>query len=98
MEEPTRFEREFEDVVTELITLERLCGLDLKAPGVMDAVLRGDQHLSGNNEAAFKKLRGLLVLSYKMVENEANYRGGEPAAKAVERAIQEITERYNRSR
>jgi len=94
----TRFEREFEDVVTEMVTLEHLCGIDLRAPGVIDAVLRDDSHMSGKNDVAFKKLRGLLVLTFKMVEQEANYRGGEPTSEAVAQAIKDVTERFNRSR
>lgn len=96
MGETTRFERDFEEVISEMINLERICGLSLSAPGVMDAVLRGDQHLNGGNEAAFNKLRGLLVLSFKMVENAANSLGGESATQAVSRALAEIAERYDR--
>ena len=96
MSETARFERELEEVITEMINLESLCGLKLSAPGVIDAVLRGDQHLNGGNEIAFNKLRGLLVLSYKMVENAANFHGGEPAAEAIARALSDIAERHKR--
>lgn len=87
------FEQDLDDILNELATLAGLCGIRLRDPGVIDAVLQEDPLMRHGNEAAFDKMRGLLVLAYTTVEQSVEIEGVELTAEFVRRTLAEIDER-----
>lgn len=84
------FEQDLDDIIHELATLAALCGVRLRDPGVMDAVLQNDALMRHQNEVAFDKMRGLLVLAFSTVERSAATEGVHLTAEFVRRALEEI--------
>ncbi len=63
-------------------------------PGVAEAVLRNDSSLcNGSNPVAWDKLRGLLVLHYHVVAENAAADGVDAAAETLRQALQTVSER-----
>lgn len=89
----SRFDQDFGAVVVELAGLSALCGVRLRDPGVVDAVLRGDELIRHANPIAFDKMRGLLVLAFTLVERSVAAQGAESTAEFVASAIAEASER-----
>lgn len=87
------FEQDLDAIIHELAVLSRLCGLRLREPGVIDAVLHNDALMRHHNEAAFDKMRGLLVLAYTMVERSAATEGAVLTSEFVREALAEVDER-----
>ncbi|ANQ86974.1 hypothetical protein [Azoarcus olearius] len=87
------FQQDLDDIIHELATLAALCGLRLRDPGVMDAVLHNDPRLRQGNEAAFDKMRGLLVLAFTTVEHAVESEGVGPTSAFILRALAEVDER-----
>ncbi|MBL8482200.1 MAG: hypothetical protein JNJ60_08400 [Rhodocyclaceae bacterium] len=80
--------RELDEIVHEIALSADLCGLQLLEPGVLDAVLRKDTSLcSHDNPIAFEKLRGLLVLAYKVIDEAVALNGAAATDEALRAAI-----------
>jgi hypothetical protein len=63
----------------------------LLQPGVAEAVLRNDSSLcNSTNPLAWEKLRGLLVLHYHVVAENAAADGVEAAAETVRQALERV--------
>lgn len=90
------FEQDLDDIIHELATLAALCGLRLRDPGVMDAVLQNDPLMRHGNEAAFDKMRGLLVLAFSTVERSVATEGAGLTAEFVREALAEVDDRRGR--
>lgn len=92
------FDKDLDDVATELVRLSMLCGVHLREPGMVQAVLEKHSPVGCTNELAFNKMRGLLVLAYHMVEESAEVEGVEATVKMLDHAIEQANarrEKYN---
>ena len=88
------------DAVLEEIAREAwICEVKLLAPGVIEAVLHGDESVCGaRNPLAFKKLRDLLMLGF-VVREKAFEKLGAVEADEMIRAIRDrLIERFGRER
>lgn len=75
----------------EIARLAQLCGIDMLQPGVAEAVLRNQQSLCGSpNPLAWDKLRGLLVLHYHVLAEEAATDGVDAAAENLRQSLQRV--------
>ena len=91
--------RELEAIDMEIARLAQLCGIHMLQPGVAEAVLKGDSHLcSTPNPIAWEKLRGLLVLHYHVVNEEAALDGTDAAAESVRQALERVSARIQSGR
>lgn len=71
------FDKDLDDLATELVRLSMLCGVRLREPGIVQAILENHSPVGCDNERAFTKMRGLLVLAYHMIEESAAVEGVE---------------------
>jgi hypothetical protein len=79
--------RHLDAIADELVRLTAICDIDLRAPGVVDRVLRDDPSDCGKkNPIAFRKLRSLLAATYDSL-NKAIGRIGADEVKAITSAI-----------
>ena len=85
------FSQELSAIDLEIARLAQLCDIDLTAPGVVEAILHNQKELcSVSNPIAWDKLRGLLVLHFHVVLDEAHTDGVEAAAASVRTAMQSV--------
>lgn len=78
----------------EIARLAQLCGIQMLQPGVAEAVLRNDSSMcNSTNALAWEKLRGLLVLHYHVVAENAAADGVDAAAETLRQALQSVSER-----
>lgn len=82
-------------IADELVRLSAICDVDLSIPGVIDAVLRGDESVCGRrNATGFAKLRRLLAAAYQSLNKAVDHMGTDD----VRQLTDEIMERVNRHR
>ena len=92
------FDKDLDDLATELVRLSMLCGVRLREPGIVQAILENHSPVGCDNERAFTKMRGLLVLAYHMIEESAAVEGVEATVKMLDHAIEQASarrENYN---
>ena len=90
-----QWERHFEGIADELLSLAIACNVRLREPGVIERVLKNDLTVCGRkNEEGFRKLRSLLVAFYDSVGKAAERIGPEDTRKIIEA----ITEQKKRLR
>ena len=88
------YNAELESIDMEIARLAQLCGINMLQAGVAEAVLRNDSSLcNSSNPVAWDKLRGLLVLHYHVVAENAAADGVEAAAETLRQALQTVSER-----
>lgn len=88
------FNQELASIDMEIARLAQLCGIHMLEPGVAEAVLRGDSSLCHtSNPIAWEKLRGLLVLHYHVVAENAAADGVDAAAETLRQALQSVSAR-----
>jgi len=57
--------RHLDTIADELVRLTAICDVDLREPGVIDRVLKGDESVCGKrNPVGFRKLRSLVTAAY----------------------------------
>lgn len=65
-----------EEIDQQVNRLALLCGVSLEEPGVIDAILHSDTRVCHHsNPVAWDKLRGLLILRYHVVVQNAGVEG-----------------------
>ena len=90
-----QWERHFEGIADELLSLAIACNVRLREPNVIERVLKNDLTVCGRkNEEGFRKLRSLLVAFYDSVGKAAERIGPEDTRKIIEA----ITEQKKRLR
>ena len=90
-----QWERHFEGIADELLSLAIACNVRLREPGVIERVLKNDLTVCGRkNEEGFRKLRSLLIAFYDSVGKAAERIGPEDTRKIIEA----ITEQKKRLR
>ena len=88
------WQRHLDGIADELARLTAICEVDLRTPGAIDRVLKGDEGVCGKkNEIAFGKLRRLLAATYESL-NKAIERIGADDLKAITNAIVERIDRH----
>ncbi|WP_347250525.1 hypothetical protein [Zoogloea sp.] len=88
------YNAELASIDMEIARLAQLCGINMLQAGVAEAVLRNDSSLcNSSNAVAWDKLRGLLVLHYHVVAENAAADGVEAAAETLRQALQTVSER-----
>ena len=88
------YNAELASIDMEIARLAQLCGINMLQAGVAEAVLRNDSSLCiSSNPVAWDKLRGLLVLHYHVVAENAAADGVEAAAETLRQALQTVSER-----
>ncbi len=90
------FGRDLDDIAMELAGLGALCNVRLRDPGMVQAILDGHTPVDCNNPPAFEKMRGLLALAYKTIEESSRYEGPEATAAMIHHAVQIASERRDR--
>ena len=89
------WERHFEGIADELLHLAVTCDLRLRDSGVIDRILKNDPTVCGRkNEAAFEKLRNLLIAYYNSLGKAIDRIGPEETKQIVDA----LTERKIRQR
>ena len=89
------WKRHLDGIADEIVRLTAICDIDLRSPGVVDRVLRGDDSACGrNNKLAFQKLQRLLAATYESL-NKAIGRVGVEDTRAI---TAEIIARVDRLR
>lgn len=79
----TAWKRHLDAIADELVRLTAVCDVDLRAPGVIDRVLKGDEGVCGkHNPIGFRKLRSLLKATYDSL-NKAVDRIGKEDTRAL---------------
>lgn len=79
----TAWKRHLDAIADELVRLTAVCNVDLRAPGVIDRILKGDESVCGTrNPIGFKKLKSLLTATYDSL-NKAVDRMGKDDARAL---------------
>ena len=90
-----QWERHFEGIADELLSLAIACNVRLREPGVIERVLKNDLTVCGRkNEEGFRKLRSLLIAFYDSVGKAAERIGPEDTREIIEA----ITEQKKRLR
>lgn len=85
------YHRELDNIVHEIAQLADLCNLRLLQPGMVDAILRNDKSLCPEgNRLAFDKLRGLLVLAYKVIDESVTEIGAVETDRALSTALEHV--------
>ncbi len=88
------YNAELASIDMEIARLAQLCGINMLQAGVAEAVLRNDSSLcNSTNALAWEKLRGLLVLHYHVVAENAAADGVDAAAETLRQALQTVSER-----
>lgn len=88
------YSAELASIDMEIARLAQLCGIQMLQPGVAEAVLRNDSSLcNSTNPVAWEKLRGLLVLHYHVVAENAAADGVDAAAETLRQALLSVSER-----
>ena len=90
-----QWERHFEGIADELLSLAIACNVRLREPNVIERVLKNDLTVCGRkNEEGFRKLRSLLIAFYDSVGKAAERIGPEDTREIIEA----ITEQKKRLR
>ena len=88
------YNAELASIDMEIARPAQLCGINMLQAGVAEAVLRNDNSLcNGSNPVAWDKLRGLLMLHYHVVAENAAADGVDAAAETLRQALQTVSER-----
>lgn len=87
------FDKDLDDVAIELVRLSMLCGVRLREPGVVQAIIENHEPVACSNDKAFQKMRGLLVLAYHMVDESAQVEGVEATIRMLDHAIVQAANR-----
>ena len=88
------YNAELASIDMEIALLAQLCGINMLQAGVAEAVLRNDSSLcNSSNPVAWDKLRGLLVLHYHVVAENAAADGVDAAAETLRQALQSVSAR-----
>lgn len=100
MTEPNRdlrhewWAKKFSDIDNEIAALATVCDVRLFDPGVIERVLHNDASACGNrNEAAFAKLRALLMMHYTVRAQAVERLGSADAATLVTEIVNKVRER-----
>lgn len=81
------WQRHLDTIADELVRLTAVCDVDLREPGVIDRVLKGDESVCGRrNPIGFRKLKSLLTATYDSL-NKAVDRIGKDDTRALAAAI-----------
>lgn len=79
----TAWKRHLDAIADELVRLTAVCDVDLRVPGTIDRILKGDDKVCGkHNPIGFRKLRNLLNATYDSL-NKAVDRMGKDDARAL---------------
>ncbi len=77
------WQRHLDGIADELVRLTAVCDVDLRAPGAIDRVLKGDEGVCGrHNPVGFRKLKSLLTAAYDSL-NKAVDRIGKDDTRAL---------------
>ena len=88
------YNAELASIDMEIARLAQICGIQMLQPGVAEAVLRNDSSLCNRtNPLAWETLRGLLVLHYHVVAENAAADGVDAAAETLRQALQSVSAR-----
>lgn len=88
------YNAELTSIDMEIARLAQLCGINMLQPGVAEAVLRNESSMCNDtNPLAWEKLRGLLVLHYHVVAENAAADGVDAAAETLRRALETVSAR-----
>lgn len=90
------FDRDLDEIALELAGLGALCNVRLRDPGMVQAILDGHTPVDCSNHKAFDKMRGLLALAYKTIQESSRYEGPEATAAMIHHAVSTAAERRDR--
>ncbi|MCB1955250.1 MAG: hypothetical protein KDG55_06210 [Rhodocyclaceae bacterium] len=90
------FEQDLDQIALELAGLGVICNVRLRDPGMVQAILDGHTPIDCTNHLAFDKMRGLLALAYKTIEESSRFEGPEATARMIHHAVQLAADRRDR--
>ena len=90
------FDRDLDEIAMELAGLGAICGVRLRDPGMVTSILDGQVPLSCSNKPAFTKMRGLLALAYRTIEESSRFEGPEATAQMIHHAVTTAAEKRDR--
>ena len=86
--------KKFNDIDTEIAGLATICDVHIFDRGVIERVIHNDATVCRNpNQAAFSKLRSLLMMHYTVRSEAALQLGNDDAAALVEEIVNNLRER-----
>lgn len=86
--------KKFNDIDMEIAGLATICEVPLFDPGVIERVLHNDATVClTQNEAAFAKLRALLLMHYTLRAEAVEHLGSEDTAAMVAEIVNHLRER-----
>lgn len=89
-----RWARQFDEITGEIAKYSSICRVNLLEPGIIQRVLNDDATVCGaHNEAAFKKMRGLLMMHYSVREKAVAALGPQETLKIVDEIVARLRAR-----
>jgi uridine phosphorylase len=86
--------KKFNDIDMEIAGLATICDVHIFDPGVIERVLHNDPTVCGTrNDAAFSKLRSLLMMHYTVRAEAVERLGAEDTAALVAEIVNNLRER-----
>lgn len=80
-----QWERHFEGIADELLSLAIACNVRLREPGAIERVLKNDATVCGRkNPDSFRKLRGVLIAFYNSVGKAVDRLGPEDTQRIID--------------
>jgi len=84
-----------DDIDTEVARLALLCDVRILEPAVVERVVRNDPSVCGtSNAVAFRKLRGMLALHFRVLQSVADAHGQLPASCVEQHVIDRVRARF----
>ena len=84
-----------DDIDTEVARLALLCDVRILEPGVVERVVRNDPSVCGtSNPVAFRKLKGMLALHFRVRQRVADAHGQLPASRIEQHVIDRLRARF----
>lgn len=94
LETNPQWSRHLQGIADELLHLAVACDLELRNPGVIERVLKGDDTVCGRrNEIGFEKLRKLLMATYDSLGKAIDRIGPEETRKITAAIRAELADR-----
>lgn len=86
--------RHLDGLADEIVRLTAICDVDLRVPGNIDRVLKGDQAVCGQNNAiAFEKLQSVLGMTYQSLTKAIGRIGAEETKAITEEIVARVDKR-----
>jgi len=89
-------QQQLNTVDDEIAKMAFICGIRILDPGVIERVIADDASVCGRpNEAAFRKLRGLVSMHYALTDDSMNALGADESVKILNEVRERLRKRFD---